>query len=67
MLQARVLLASTGFCLSWAALGRLALAGRLPTGKARLARRLQFLDGGADVCKTLQVSCQGHRAQHTTA
>ena len=33
--------------------GRLALAGRLPTGKARLARRLQALNGGADVCKSL--------------
>ena len=33
--------------------GRLALVGQLPAGKARLARRLQALKGGADVCKSL--------------
>ena len=33
--------------------GHLALAGRLPAGKARLARWPQALDGGADVCKSL--------------
>ena len=33
--------------------GRLALAGRLPAGKACLARRPQALDGGADLCKSL--------------
>ena len=32
---------------------RLAFPGGPPAGKARLARRPQALDGGADVCKSL--------------
>ena len=53
MLQDRLLPAGIGFCLSWAAWRPPSLAGRLPAGKARLARRPQALNGGADVCKSL--------------